>query len=91
MSVAATRIIATILIAFTVAFGAPRASCSETATADDTARFLAGLQPPPNSPLAGLAKDLPGSRTRAILIPFLPVRRMLIFPNSRIFPEISDR
>ena len=57
MSVAATRIIATILIAFTVAFGAPRASCSETATADDTARFLAGLQPPPNSPLAGLAKD----------------------------------
>ena len=57
MSVAATRIIATILIAFTVAFGAVRASSSETATADDAARFLAGLRPSPNSPLAALTKD----------------------------------
>ena len=57
MSVAATRIIATILITFTVVFGAARASCSETATPDDTARFLAGLRPSPNSPLAALTKD----------------------------------
>jgi hypothetical protein len=40
-----------------VVFGAARASCSETATADDTARFLAGLRPSPNSPLAALTKD----------------------------------
>jgi hypothetical protein len=46
-----------ILIAFTVAFGAERASSSETATADDAARFLAGLPPSPNSPLAALTKD----------------------------------
>jgi hypothetical protein len=57
VSVSATRIIATILIAFTVAFGAVRASSSETATADDAARFLAGLLPSPNSPLAALTKD----------------------------------
>jgi hypothetical protein len=57
VSVSATRIIATILIAFTVAFGAVRASSSETATADDAARFLAGLRPSPNSPLAALTKD----------------------------------
>jgi hypothetical protein len=55
--VAAIRIIATILITFTVVFGAARASRSETATADDTARFLAGLPPSPNSSLAALTKD----------------------------------
>jgi hypothetical protein len=38
-------------------FAAARASCSATATADDTARFLAGLQPSPNSPLAALTRD----------------------------------
>ena len=57
MSVAAIRIIATILITFTVVFGAARASRSETATADDTARFLAGLPPSSNSSLAALTKD----------------------------------
>jgi hypothetical protein len=57
VSVAATRIVATILIAFTVVFAAARASCAETATADDTARFLAGLRPSPNSPLTARAKD----------------------------------
>jgi len=57
VSVAATRIIANILITFTVVFAAARASCSETATADDTARFLAGLRPSPSSPLTTLTKD----------------------------------
>ena len=57
MSVAAIRVIATILITFTVVSGAARASRSETATADDTARFLAGLPPSPNSSLAALTKD----------------------------------
>ena len=57
MSVAAIRIIATFLITFTVVFGTARASCSETATADDTARFLAGLRPSSSSPLAALTKD----------------------------------
>ena len=56
MSVAATRIIATILITFTVVLGNARASCAE-ATADDTARFLAGLRPSSSSPLAALTKD----------------------------------
>jgi hypothetical protein len=55
--VAATRIIATVLITLAVVFGAARASCSQTATADDTARFLAGLRPSPDSPLAALTRD----------------------------------
>src|SRR4029077_8390605 len=49
--------VAIILITFTVVFGAARPSRSESATADDTARFLAGLRPSPNSPLAALTKD----------------------------------
>jgi len=57
VSVAATRIVATALITLAVMFAAARASCSATATADDTARFLAGLQPSPNSPLAALTRD----------------------------------
>ena len=57
MSVAATRIIATVLITLGVSFAAARASYSATATADDTARFLAGLQPSPNSSLAALTKN----------------------------------
>ena len=57
MSVAAIRIIATILITLAVVSGAARASRSETATADDTARFLAGLRPSPTSPLTALTKD----------------------------------
>ena len=57
MPVAATRIIATILITFTVVLGSARTSRAETATADDTARFLAGLWPSSSSPLAALTKD----------------------------------
>jgi len=57
VSVAATRIIVTILITVAVMFAAARATYSATATADDTARFLAGLQPSPNSSLAALTKD----------------------------------
>ncbi len=57
MSAAPTRIIATILITFAVVFGAARASCAGPATADDTARFLAGLRTSPNSPLVALTKD----------------------------------
>jgi hypothetical protein len=38
-------------------FAGTRGSWSATATADDTARFLAGLQPSPNSSLAALIKD----------------------------------
>jgi hypothetical protein len=57
VSAAAIRIIATILITLVVVSGAARASRSKTATADDTARFLAGLQPSPNSSRAALTKN----------------------------------
>jgi hypothetical protein len=57
VSITATRIVATILIAISAVSGAARATCAETATADDTARFLAGLRPSPNSPLTVLTKD----------------------------------
>lgn len=57
MSITSSRKVAAILVTLTALFGAVRASYSETATADDTARFLAGLRPASNSPLAALTKD----------------------------------
>jgi hypothetical protein len=57
VSVGATRLLATTLIALILVFDAARVRSTETATADDTARFLAGLQPSTNSPLTPLTKD----------------------------------
>ena len=51
-------------MALMLALGAARARDSEPATADDTARFLAGLPPSLNSPLAALTKD-PASLSHA--------------------------
>ena len=53
----ASRLCATALFAFILALAIAPARSAETATADDTARFLAGLPPAQNSPLAALAKD----------------------------------
>jgi hypothetical protein len=51
------RIMAAAVMAFMLAVSAAPARSAETATADDTARFLAGLPPSANSPLAPLTKD----------------------------------
>jgi hypothetical protein len=51
------RMIAPILMALLVALSAAPARSSEAATADDTARFLAGLAPSSDSRLSALAKD----------------------------------
>src|SRR5580700_9983058 len=51
------RLVALALFAVFLALPVAPARSAETATADDTARFLAGLPPAPNSPLAALAKD----------------------------------
>src|SRR5271169_6624653 len=51
------RIMAAVLMAFMLALNAAPVRSSEAATADDTARFLAGLPPASNSPLAALTKD----------------------------------
>jgi hypothetical protein len=48
---------AAVLMAFMLALNAAPARSSEAATADDTARFLAGLPPSSNSPLAALTKN----------------------------------
>jgi hypothetical protein len=57
----ASRLFAAALFAvvFAVVLALPVASArsAETATSDDTARYLAGLPPAPGSPLAALAKD----------------------------------
>src|SRR3569833_1271110 len=51
----ATRIAA---VAFALLFAvAASARAAETVTADDTARFLAGMQPSENSPLMALTRD----------------------------------
>jgi hypothetical protein len=44
-------------MAFVLALGAAPARSSEAVAADDMARFLGGLPPPSNSPLAAHTKD----------------------------------
>jgi hypothetical protein len=51
------RIVAAVLMALMLALNAAPARSSDAATADDTARFLAGLPPSSNSPLAALTKN----------------------------------
>ena len=46
-----------ILTSLVLALSAAPVQSLESVTADDTARFLAGLSPSPNSPLAALTKD----------------------------------
>ena len=52
----AAALVAVVFAGFLALAIAPARS-AETATANDTARFLAGLPPAPDSPLAALAKD----------------------------------
>ena len=68
------RIFAAVMMAFMLALIAAPARSFETATADDTARFLAGLPLSSNSPLAPYTKDPPGSSMPAISIRFLPTK-----------------
>src|ERR1700723_4637576 len=51
------KMMAAALLAGMLALIVAPARSAETATPDDTARFLAGLPPAPGSPLAALAKD----------------------------------
>jgi hypothetical protein len=51
------RVIVPVLMAIALALSATSARSFEASTADDTARFLAGLQPSSNSPIAALTKD----------------------------------
>jgi len=51
------RLIAAILVTFTLALGAAPARSIEAVTADDTARFLAGLPLSSSSPLAAFTND----------------------------------
>ena len=51
------RIIAVVLTMLLFALSATHAPSSEAPTANDTARFLAGLPPSTSSPLVGLTKD----------------------------------
>ena len=52
-----SRLIAAVLVTFMLTLSAAPSRGSEAATADDTARFLAGLPPSLNSPLAAFAND----------------------------------
>ncbi len=57
MSVSMPRLMATAFMAIMLAVITAPARSAETTTADDTARFLAGLPPASGSPLAALTKD----------------------------------
>ena len=69
-----------------LALSAAHAPSSEAPTANDTARFLAGLPPSTSSPLVALTKDPAWLSHARYLILFLRARRVPIFPrfaNSR--------
>ena len=51
-----TKLVACLLTAVLLMTCAPAVQAAERATADDTARFLAGLRPSPGSPLIALSK-----------------------------------
>jgi hypothetical protein len=51
------KIMATVLMAVILTLSSAPARSAEQATADDTAKFLAGLPPSPTSPLAALTTD----------------------------------
>jgi hypothetical protein len=51
------RLIGAILVTFMLALSAAATRSSEAATADDTARYLAGLRPSSGSPLAAFTND----------------------------------
>ncbi len=57
MFVSMPKILAAIVTAVALAMSAAPARSGETPTADDTARYLAGLPPAPDSPLAALSRD----------------------------------
>jgi hypothetical protein len=56
--------IAAVLLAMAMVAAAPRASAAEGAKPDDIARFLAGLPPSPESPIASLTRE-PGWQQHA--------------------------
>jgi hypothetical protein len=57
MALTLPRTLTIVVLALLLALGAARARNSEPATADDTARFLAGMPPSLDSPLSALTKD----------------------------------
>jgi len=57
MPVVTPRFIVPVVMAIALAISTAPARSIDAATVDDTARFLAGLQPSSNSPLAALTKD----------------------------------
>jgi hypothetical protein len=57
VSITNRRIIAAVLMMLMLALSAAHAPSSEAPTANDTARFLAGLPPSSSSPLVALTKD----------------------------------
>jgi hypothetical protein len=57
MSATMPKVTAAAALAVMLSLSAPPARSADSATANDTARFLAGMRPAPTSPLAGLTSD----------------------------------
>ena len=76
------RAMVAILTTFMLALGATPVRSVEPATADDTARFLAGLSPSSNSPLAALTNDPAWPSHARYFDCILRARKALIFPKS---------
>ena len=78
------RIVAAVLMAV-LALNAAPARSSEAATANDTARFLAGLPPSSNSPLAAYTKDPVWQQHARYFDSILRAKKTPNFPRSANF------
>ena len=89
LPVAISKIMAAVAIALMLALHAASARSPEAA--DDTARFLAGLPPSPNSPLAALTKDPAWlSHARYFEFHFCARGERQTFQGPPIFEEVFD-
>ena len=82
VSITNRRIIAAVLMMLMLALSAAHAPSSEAPTANDTARFLAGLPPSSSSPLMALTKDPAWLSHARYFDSFLRARRTPIFQRS---------
>src|SRR5271166_3451893 len=81
------KIMAALLLEVAFALNAAAPVSAESATANDTARFLAGLPPAPNSPLAVLTHDPLWQNHARHSIQFLRAKTATPFPGYAHFPR----
>ena len=85
MALPVNRIVAAVLTTLVLTLSAARAQGSEGSTADDTARFLAGLSPSSDFPLTAQTKDPAWAAHARYFDSIFAREESTIFPRSANF------